>query len=507
MLAVLSSIGVTTIAGCSGDDGGASTGDNSSDGTSTGEPSGDDSSGDTSTDESSGDGCIPETDSLADLFPEESEGFNLQQTVESGLEIGTDNYVVAIYSDPNGREVAAIAAQYENPSATEDGAEAIREESTDSVTGILVDGEIVVGFDTSSESTAQALLRASAIRDECASQLSFGGVDGVGDVIWGQRGGNSEKTYAVDARGVSTDESSSYTIDSGYTPAFTENVAIARNAIYNKSTGEAIRELPAEATDTPVAVDETVFFSTGTEVIAADVTTGDEIWQYTPVDNPLRITATGEVVLLLLPEEIVAISTADGSETWSTSIDMNPDRLAIAGSQVYVFGSDTAIYNLSDGSEVSTDIPPIRDGARLDTEGNLYLQEFSRETTKINSDGEEMWSVSEFGAPKAVDDTQLYTATEEVVYALSTDDGTEQWSFQTPFNSALTANGSVVVGTERAYITSNSSRVLAVDKTSGESQAVYAVDSGRYNVGAIGGGVISMVDIGTFGETIVLTEE
>lgn len=166
VLGIIGSIGASALAGCSSGDG--STEDD-------GSPTGDDSNGSTSTDESSGEGCIPETDSLAELFPEEAEGFNLQQTVESGLNIGTDSYIVPIYTDPDGNEVAAIAAQYEDPSATEDGAVAIREESTDVVTGILVDGNIAVGFDAPSESTAQALLRASAVRDECASQLSFDG--------------------------------------------------------------------------------------------------------------------------------------------------------------------------------------------------------------------------------------------------------------------------------------------------------------------------------------------
>jgi len=503
VLALVGSVGASTIAGCSG---GGNNGD--------GGPS--------------GEGCVPETDDLSSLFPDDAEGFELRNAAQSGLDIGTDTYVVARYNSPDDNPVGVIAARYESSSAAQQGVESIRSEGTQEVVGTLVDGSIAIGVDAQSESTARALIRASEISDDCASQLSFSSGDGeetstttepsfqVGDPIWGQRGGGSSGTYAVDATGVTADEPSSYTTSITYPPVFTENAAIYGNAIREKSTGEAVRQLPAEATNTPAVVGEKVFYEAEAEVVAADITTGEELWRYTPTTYPAQVIATDEVVVAGLQQSTVALSPSDGSRMWSIDAVGTESRayssaFEIAGGRLYVW-DNAQIYNISDGSEAGFDAN--RGGPyQIDNDGNVYHNTEDRargDLTKYSSDGSQMWQITHQGVPLAVDSNHLYTVFDDTVKALSKSDGGQQWSFESP--NGLASQQPVAVGAENVYI-AGSVRLFVVDKSSGERTTIYPYDNYLNNWDdfevSVGGGVVALTPAGSpFDPTaLVLTEQ
>ena len=338
----------------------------------------------------------------------------------------------------------------------------------------------------------------------------------VGNLVWGQRGGGSSGTYAVDAAGVTTDEPSSYTPSIKYSPVFTENAAIYGNAIREKSTGEVVRQLPAKATNTPAVVGEKVFYAAETEVVAADITTGEELWRYTPPTNPAQVVATDEVVVAGLQQSTVALSPSDGSQMWSIdAVGMESaaysSAFEIAGGRLYVW-DNAQIYNISDGSEAGFDAN--RGGPyQIDNDGNVYHNTEDRgrgDLTKYSSDGSQMWQISHQGIPLAADSDHLYTGFDDTVKALNKGDGEQQWSFQMP-RGVPPSIQFVAVGTENVYIAGRG-RLFVVAKSSGERTTIYPygnyLDSWDDFEVSVGGGVVALTPTAGFDPTaLVLTEQ
>ena len=495
MLAVLGSIGATTIAGCIGGDGGSS----------------------------SGEGCVPETDDLSSLFPDEAEGFSLRNAAQSGLDIGTDTYVVARYNGPDGNPVGVVAARYESSSAARQGVDSIRSEATGEVVGTLVDGSIAIGVDAQSESTARALIRASEISDDCAGQLSFssdGGETGtttepsfrVGDPIWGQRDGNAARTGVTDAEGVTSDELSSFTVGLPnetrvdyylhYQPAFTENAFIYRGKIYDKSTGDVVREFPFTENTTPAVTDNRIFLISGGEVIAVDTGSYELAWRKTTVSNGKDLIVHGDRVFVSLGDAVTALSASDGSQVWRTSTEAARSEVrglfAASGDSLYTatgLRGDVKLYSVSDGSQrwsLSNERDVRKEALScVGPDGNLYViaGDISTETSlfKFDASGNEVWRNREiFGKIYAVDNTRVYFGDDDSFGAIDKEDGSILWQ-----NEQAQGTIAAAVASNAVYA-ATSNRLFVLNKQSGERIKLYSLggDVAGYSMG-VGGGVVS----------------
>lgn len=315
----------------------------------------------------------------------------------------------------------------------------------------------------------------------------------IGDVVWQRRDGNIQGTRAIDATGLTTDSPSSYTASISYPPAFTENAAIYGNQIYEKSTGEPIQQLPAQAATTPAIAGETTYFVTPSELVAADLTTGDEVWRYSLSAEGGQVIATDEVVMVELPESVVAVSASDGSQLWSVPHTSGPSNL-IATNDGRLYAYDK-IYDINDGSEVSSP-PALGVSSQLGPDGSVYVwSSIASELTKYGTDGSEEWTTGGTGTAWAADSDYVYTVGGDVVRALNSSDGSERWSSQVA--QTIRHPHPIAVGSERVYAASDG-RLFALNKTSGERESVYQanIDAVQGVQPAVGGGVVALCPAG-----------
>jgi hypothetical protein len=310
----------------------------------------------------------------------------------------------------------------------------------------------------------------------------------IGAVVWQRRDGNVQGTRAIDATGFTTDSFSSYTASISYPPAFTENAAIYGNQIHEKSTGAPVRQLPAQAATTPAIAGETTYFVTPSELVAADLTTGDEVWRYSLSAEGGQVIATEEVIMVELPESVVAVSASDGSQLWSVPHTSGPSNpIATIDGRLYAY--DRA-YNITDGSEVSSS-PPLGGSSQLGPDGSVYKwSSIASELTKYSTDGSEEWTAGGTGTAWAADSDHVYTVGSDVVRAINSSDGSERWSSQVP---TIRHPHPIAVGSERVYAASGG-RLFALNKTSGEREAEYQanIDAVQGVQPAVGGGVVAL---------------
>jgi outer membrane protein assembly factor BamB len=489
MLAVLGSVGATTIAGCSGGNG---------DGNGGGQAS-----------------CTaPSTDDLQSLFPSDSDTFTGRFGTSEGVSgLGTGTYFAGRYEGPDGNSNDLLIAKYSSQSDAESNLDAVTSKGEFPATGHLVVGQYIVLADAQSQQLARELVRASTLDDGCAAQLTFGSAGNgssdeeqstktaqesfeLGDVVWHTNSGNPEGTRAVDATGVSSGTPSSYQTETAYAPVFTENAVIHGTQICEKSTGESVVQLPGESFVAPAVAGKQIYLPTGREggLVAVDGTTGDEVWQYSHSSNPpTRVVATADAVVALLDGKLVALAPSDGSELWSVSVDSG--YLSVHGGRAYVRGG---VYDVAEGSEIQVEFDGEIDPLTYTTttiaqDGSIYVPG-SDKFMKYSNDGTRQWSldVSTYHRFQASDATTVYVDDSQAFIALSADDGSERWSFETPQELDQGAPEATAVGSERAYL-SYGTRLYALNKESGEREFVYQHGL-RDSTPAVGGGVVSLFD-------------
>jgi len=510
MLAVLSSVGVTAIAGCSGGNGNGNGGSNGGDSSS---GNGGSNSGGSS---SNGEGCVPETDDLPSLLPPEDSGdFQGIRQVTSGVDVGTDNFVIGRYEGPDGNENDLLIAEYSSSSAAEENIQTVRSAATKPVMGILVDGPIVVAVDAQSEQKARDLLSASDIG--CAGQLSFssGGSStgteesfSIGDPIWSQRNGSSG-TRGANVAGIQSDDPSSYSIGAAYEPVITQNAVIAGNQIYDAADGSAVRQLAASATDAPAIVGDKVVMIADSDVVAVNVESGDEEWRYTTA-SPARSIAAGEQNVYVGTEGgITALSLSEGERAWDKQNLARPPReentgIGVVGGGVYITRLNQGVmFDTSDGSLIfGSDGPVIK--AIFAPDGSIYEQRgtMGGSLVKVDSEGNRLWGTGGSSTPYGADEGHVYATTNPArnegdsgfMTAHNADDGSIDWSFEIPNAGGGVGVESAAVGSDRVFV-SIGQRIFAVNKSSGEREAIYSTDRYAQSL-ALGEGLLALVKRG-----------
>jgi len=147
MLAVLGSASVTTVAGCTGGDGGSG---------------------------AEGSCSPPSTDDLQSLFPSDTDTFSGQYGTSMGVDgIGTDDYFFGRYTDSDGGANGMLIAKYSSQSEAESDVQAALSGGTEPATGYLVSGQYLVLVDAQSRELGRALVQESELDSGCASQLTF----------------------------------------------------------------------------------------------------------------------------------------------------------------------------------------------------------------------------------------------------------------------------------------------------------------------------------------------
>lgn len=324
----------------------------------------------------------------------------------------------------------------------------------------------------------------------------------LGEVVWGQRGGNAARTRAADAEGPTTAEPSSYSLSTSNEPVFTRNAVVADGQVLDTADGSVVRELPASSRVTPVVTDGTYVAATEAGLVAADVTAGEQLWEATTRDVPTALVSTADTVVAGVGQgRFTAVDLANGEELWSVEETVETEFMfgIAAGKLFHKSGASIAARDLSDGS-----VPfylSDTDG-RVGPNGGVYVYAPRGKLRKHRaSDGSQQWGV-DTARPMAVDDDHVYAlggdgigATDEL-RALSVEDGAEVWSVELEPNT-------VAVGRDRLFAGLDE-RVSVRSTASGEEQLRFTQGADEL---AAGSGALAVSEQLSSGTTVLTDTE
>lgn len=468
VVAVLGSTGLAAVAGCGGGGDGGDGGDGG------GDPQGSATTGGGGTDPA---GCVPATDSLSALLPRDADMFALQREASTGLELGTETYVVGRYQTGGGATVDLLVAEYGSGDAAAGDESTVRQLRENAVIGTFVSGRYVVAVDAPSPEVGRALVRASPV--SCADRLSFGGggagttegdgsVD-LGEVVWGQTGGGPARSNAVPVAGPTTGDPTRYTIEEGTTsttsplpPVVTANALVTGGQVRRVADGSVAAELPARSVVPPVHHRGTIVVATEDgRVRGIDAGSLEERWDFLPREGVVDL-AAGEGVVLASADlkSLVAIDVETGEQLWTGEADVVH---GYAAGNLFIRDSFSNLaLDPTDGSVV---YELDRDIRGVSADGHVYV---GRVAKLDAADGSEVWRGGGLDEVLAADADHVYGKPDGIgapLTALRASDGTEAWTAE--------LNGPVAVGTDNLYgMASNAT--IAVDRETGEEQARYA---------------------------------
>lgn len=325
----------------------------------------------------------------------------------------------------------------------------------------------------------------------------------IGDPIWSQRNGSSG-TRSANVTGIQSDDPSSYTIGTAYEPVITQNAIITGSQIYDAADGSAVRPLAVSATKSPALAGDTVVMIADSDVVAVNVRSGEEEWRYTTASPATTITATEENAYVGTEAGLAAVSMSDGERIWDKQNLVPPANeenrtIAVIDSGVYINRlNESYIFDLADGSEIyRTEAGANSIRAILAPDGGIYEQRgtIGGDLVKLDAEGNSLWNIGSSIKPHAADEDYVYATTnpdrnesdEGFLTAHNAADGSIDWSFELPNGSVETA----AVGSDRVYILS-SERIFAVNKSSGEREAIYSATRSVTSL-ALGEGLLALV--------------